>query len=127
MLYRNKIKRKYAIDKFKHELAWSFLLFKASIKHSLHFNEYIPLTIKEDIHNALENDKVFELSMKPYDNYKDLRSYLNNQYISNDELWKMLKHLFGYIEGKFGKYKDIKITYDHHVTYDNVIISIKLI
>ena len=127
MLYKNKIKKKNAIEKFKHELAWSFLLIKASISHSLHYNEYIPMQIKEDIHKALTETGEFIISMKAHDTYKSLSSYLNNQYISNDELWKMLKHLSGCIEGKFGKYKDVKIRYDHHVTYDNVIISIKLI
>ena len=47
MLYRNKIKRKEAIDKLKHELAWSYLLLKVSIKRLIPYNGYVPHKIKK--------------------------------------------------------------------------------
>ena len=127
MLYKNKIKRKTVISKFKHKLAWDFLLLKATFRYLLHFNDYIPLTIKHEIHYMLTNYGDFSLSIKPHSTCNSLKDYLDGQHYDNDKLWKMFKHLSRYIESKFDKYKDVKITYDHYNTYDNVIINIKLI
>lgn len=127
MLYRNKIKRKEAINKFKHELAWSFLLLKASIKNSVGYHNHIPIKIKKDINNALINKGHYTMSMKPFKGYKHLKEYLDVDYVTNDSLLKMMQFLTEYIEGKFGKYKDIKISYEHHNSYENIVINIKLI
>lgn len=127
MLYKSKIKRKEVIDKFKHELAWIYLLLKVSIKRLIPYNGYVPHKIKKDINNALINKGYYTMSMKPFKAYKHLKEYLDVDYITNDDLLKKMQFLTEYIEGKFGKYKDVKISYEHHNTFDNIVINIKLI